>query len=220
VRFNGEQTLEKYRNMLLVEMPYIRHTRRIEETVWVDYDTELLKTALVKRWNPYSNEPIKDVAELFRVMRRIVNSDRSRFEAILEIMETHPRVVIFYNFDYELAILRGLEYVKSHVIFVGELNGHRKTPIPTTESWVYLVQYVAGAEAWNCTVTDTMIFYSLTYSYKNHMQAHGRIDRLDTPFTDLYYYVLRSKSVPDLAVWNSLSRKEMFNERDWARKNL
>lgn len=220
VRYNGEQTLEKYRNMLLVEMPYLKHTRRIEETVWVDYDTEKMKLALVKRWNPYSNEPIKDVGELFRVMRRIVNTDRSRFDAILEIMKTHPRVVIFYNFDYELAILRSLAYVKNDVIFAGELNGHKKTPIPTTEKWVYLVQYVAGAEAWNCTATDAMIFYSLTYSYKNHEQAHGRIDRLDSPFTDLYYYILRSKSVVDLAVWNSLSKKEMFNERDWAAKNL
>lgn len=218
VRYNGVQTLEKYRNMLLVEMPYLSHTKRIEKDIWVDYDPVLFRKVAVDRWNPYTNKPIRDVAELFRVMHKVVNSDASRLRAVKTLMEEHPRLIVYYNFDYELEILRGLS--SEIPVTLAEWNGHKHQPIPQTERWVYLVQYVAGAEGWNCTETDAMCFYSLTYSYKNFMQAQGRIDRLDTKFTNLYYYVLMSNLSVSLAVRNSLARKELFNERDWAKKHM
>ena len=140
-------------------------------------------------------------------MRRVVNSDPSRVRAIRGLMDQHDKIVIFYNFDYELEILRGL----GNEIKVAEWNGHKHEEIPTGNRWLYLVQYVAGAEGWNCTETDTIVFYSLTYSYKYWEQAHGRIDRLDTPFIDLYYYILRSKSIVDRAIWAALRAKKNFN---------
>ncbi|MFL5659868.1 MAG: hypothetical protein ACJ8BW_00785, partial [Ktedonobacteraceae bacterium] len=152
--------------------------------------------------------PIRDIAELFLVLRKIINSDPSRVRTVQELLEEHPKQVIFYNFDYELELLRRL----SKDVKVAEWNGHKHEDIPSSgDSWVYLVQYVAGSEGWNCTETDTILFYSLTYSYKNWEQAHGRIDRMDTPFTDLYYYTLKSKSVIDKAIWRSLSAKRNFN---------
>ena len=137
----------------------------------------------------------------------IINSDPARVREIRELLTMHPKMVIFYNFNYELERLRALEDVTT----VAEWNGHKHEEIPETESWVYLVQYVAGAEGWNCMETDTIVFYSLTYSYKHWENAHGRIDRLNTPFTDLFYYILRSKSVVDNAVWRSLIAKKNFN---------
>lgn len=216
IRYTHVNTLEKYRNMILVEMPYLRHTERIVTDVETAYDKELFKLATIKRWHPYESRPIKDIGELFIVMRKIVNSDRSRLEAVKELMETHPKLIIFYNFNYELEILREL----NDVVEVGEWNGHRKQPVPTGEKWVYLVQYVAGAEGWNCTATDAMVFYSLTYSYKNFEQAQGRIDRLNTPYLKLFYYVLFSDSPFDRALRDSLGGKKLFNERVWAAKNI
>lgn len=215
VRYTGVKTLEKYRNMLLVEMPYISHTNRIIEDVIVDYDVEAFRRVNVDRWNIYENKPIRDVGELFRVMRKLVNSDPSRMKTLRELMKKHDKLIVFYNFDYELDILRTL----ANEVPIAEWNGHKHQPIPDTDRWVYLVQYVAGAEGWNCTDTDAMVFYSLTYSYKNFYQAQGRIDRLNTKFTNLYYYVLVSNSLIDKAVRKSLNSKELFNERDWAAKN-
>lgn len=212
IRYLNVPQLEKYRNMLLVEMPYLKHTNRVVEEIETDYDREMFRKATVERWHPYENRPLQDVGELFRVMRKIVNSDSSRLDAILSLMRSHPCMVIFYNFDYELEILRSL----SAWTTVAEWNGHRKQPIPNTDSWVYLVQYVAGAEGWNCIQTDTMVFYSLTYSYKNFEQAMGRIDRLNTPFSTLHYYVLLSNSVIDRAVRKAQQQKKLFNERAWA----
>jgi len=206
-RYLGEAKLLRLRGKILLHMDYPKLTIRHSLTKWVEHNEGLLREVIKKRWNIYKNLPIRDVAELFTVMRKIVNSDPSRVKAIRAILSSNPKVVVFYNFDYELDALRRLQDVTE----VAEWNGQRHEDIPTTDSWVYLVQYVAGAEGWNCVETDTIVFYSLTYSYKNWEQAHGRIDRLNTPFIDLYYYTLRSKSVVDNAVWRSLKSKKNFN---------
>lgn len=205
----GEQRLEKLRNEILVEMSYMRHTTRYVNGMIVGYDKELTDQVIKKRWNPFENRPIRDKGEAFRLMRLISNSDPSRLEAVKWVMKMHPRLIIFYNFDYELEALRTLQTTG---IYIGEWNGHKKTPVPDTEKWLYLVQYTAGSEGWNCTSTDAMILYSLTYSYKNHVQAMGRIDRLDTPYENLYYYILASWSPLDLAVQQTLEQKRNFNE--------
>jgi hypothetical protein len=44
-------------------------------------------------------------------------------------------------------------------------------------------------------------------------QAAGRIDRLNTPFTDLYYYVFKSGAPIDQAIDRALRAKRNFNEK-------
>jgi len=212
-RYVNVAALERYRSAILVEMPYLRHTTRIVEEVRLDYDHEVMRRAMIDRWHPFEDRPIKDVGELFLVMRRIVNGDPSRQAMVLELLEQHPKLIVFYNFNYELAALRELG---SLGIPIAEWNGHRKQPIPDTDTWLYLVQYTSGSEGWNCIETDAMVFYSLTYSYKNLEQSMGRIDRLNTPFTDLYYYLFMSNSTIDNAIRKSQTEKRIFNERVWA----
>ena len=143
-----------------------------------------------------------------------MNEDESRQVALLELFEKHPKMIVFYNFNYELDILKevfgGIQGVE-----VAEWNGHKHQPIPTGKSYAYLVQYTAGAEGWNCITTDTTVFYSQNYSYKIMQQAAGRIDRLNTPYTDLYYYHLKTRSGIDLAISRALSQKRNFNERKY-----
>lgn len=206
----GIDKLVRLRNKLLVEMPYLKHTNRILNFMDVGYDHEKWRIITKNRWNPYENKPIKDAAELFRLIRRVVNTDPSRLEMVRLLMRIHKRLIIFYNFDYELEILRGLE----DEIDVYEWNGHRKNLLPTGDEWVYLVQYNSGAESWNCVTTNAMILYSLTYSYKKYIQAQGRIDRLDTSYIDLYYYILVSGSLIDRKVKAALEQKRNFNERE------
>jgi hypothetical protein len=209
-RYIGVNRLTRLRNQILVDMPFESHTIRQTKDILVDYDKDLLNKALIDRWHVFEERPLRDIAELFLVMRKIVNSHPSRLETVRRLMLDHPRLIIFYNFNYELEILRGLK----DSINVSEWNGHKHEPIPESDRWVYLVQYVAGAEGWNCTTTDTVVFYSLTYSYKIWHQAHGRIDRLNTPFTNLNYYVLKSKSSIDKIISDTLKCKKSFNESD------
>lgn len=207
-RYTGVSTLVRLKNDILVEMPYERHTVRHPKVIEVKYDKPLFDMVVKDRWHVYEERPIRDVAEMFMVMRKVVNSHPSRLDAVRDLLAVHPKLIVFYNFDYELAELRSL----ASETVVAEWNGHKHEMLPKGERWVYLVQYTAGAEGWNCVETDTMCFYSLTYSYKLWEQAYGRIDRLDTPFTNLYYYSLRSKSGIDLAVAKALREKKSFNE--------
>lgn len=275
--------LVRYRDYLLVEMPFERHTKRNPIEITVDYDRKLFEKVVKNRWHVYENRPLRNIAELFLVMRRVVNTDPSRLQALKSLIQTHPKLIVFYNFDFELKQLRTLttasiktktsspiyslektkvnqkglktslelaalnqstsiqknttngleETTKSSMMnklstnannglskdfTVAEWNGHKHEDIPQTDSWVYLVQYTAGAEGWNCTSTDAVVFYSLTYSYKIWEQAHGRIDRLNTGFTDLFYYTLMSNSFIDFAIAKSLGEKRSFNEAKYMRR--
>lgn len=207
--------LLKWRHDILVEMPYYRHTKRHMHPIAVNHDKELTAQAMVKKWHVYEDRPLRDVGEMFAVMRKIAYSDDSRKEAVIELIRhNHQRLIIFYSFDYELENLRTIADELPEWT-VAEWNGHKHEQVPTGDKWVYLVQYVAGAEAWNCITTDAICFYSQTYSYKNFEQAQGRIDRLNTPFTDLHYYILKSSSPIDIAVSRALKSKQSFNEAEY-----
>lgn len=209
-RYINTGRLVRLRNRILVDMDFKRRTKAHHEDVYVQYEVSKYKDAGRLRWDPYKDEPIRDAGSLCYIWRRIVNEDPSRQVALMEIVEKHPRVIIFYNFDYELDILRGLFEGGSYEI--SEWNGHKHQPIPDSNSWVYLVQYTAGCEGWNCIKTDTIVFYSQNYSYKVMQQAAGRIDRLNTPYLDLYFYHLKSRSGIDLAISKALAQKKNFNE--------
>lgn len=215
-RWVDEATLEKFRDRVLVEVDYKSPNKRHILTKPTEFDEDLFNTIKENRWNPYENQPVQDVGELFRLMRKVSNSHSSRLTALKKAFESHSRLIVFYNFDYELEILRG--FVSGLNVPYAEWNGHKHMEIPKTPSWIYMVQYTAGSEGWNCTSTDAILFYSLTYSYKAFEQSMGRIDRLNTPYKELYYYVLRNQSWIDQHIWASLMRKKTFNERAHAKK--
>lgn len=214
-RYISTGKLLRLRNSILVDMDFKRQTISHHEDMFVRYDISAYKDVMRKRWNPYTDQPILNASELCYTLRKIVNSDESRQVALLELLENHPRMIVFYNFDYELDILKGLCYGDD--VVVAEWNGHKHQPVPDSKRWVYLVQYTAGAEGWNCIKTDTTVFYSQNYSYKIMQQSAGRIDRLNTPFKELHYYHLKTRSGIDLAISKALQGKKKFNETRWVK---
>lgn len=215
IAYRNETRLIRLRDSILVDMDFDRKTVPHHENVDCTYDKMKYRDVMRNRWDPYKNEPIQQAAGLCYVLRRIVNEDDSRQVALLELIEKHPKAIIFYNFDYELEILKNLAYPDGTKI--AEYNGHIHQPLPTGDKWVYLVNYTAGNAGWNCIKTDTIIFYSQNYSYKVMLQSAGRIDRLNTPYTDLYYYHLKSRSGIDLAISKALAQKKKFNEKRWCK---
>jgi len=216
-RYINTGKLIRQRREILVDMDYQKHTNCHHEDIFVGYDIPAYKDIIKTRWNPITDQPIENASEFCYLLRRMVNSSEARQEAVLEIFEQHPKVIIFYNFDYELEILK--EIFKCYDgLKIAEWNGHKHEKIPDGRSWVYLVQYFAGAEGWNCIQTDTIIFYSQSYSYKTMEQASGRIDRRNTPYKDLWYYHLKSRSGIDLEISRSLAAKKDFNISSYSRK--
>lgn len=207
----GEKTLEAQRDALLVDIRIDKHTVRHYENINVDYDHIVFKDAARRRWNIFEDKPMRQVSELYATLRRIVNENPNRIAALLDLYSKHNKIIVFYNFDYELENLRAM--CNENDIRYSEWNGHHHQPIPDTDTWIYLVQYAAGSEGWNCTLTDTIVFYSLSYSYKMTEQAAGRIDRRNTDFTDLYYYFLMTDSWIDKAIKRDLDKKKNFNEK-------
>lgn len=214
-RYVDTGRLLKLRRQILIDMDFKRNTIPHHEDVYVPYDIPLYKEVTRTRWNPYTNEPIPDASGLCYVLRKVVNSSEARQVALLEIFEDHPKLIVFYSFDYEREIL--LDLFKSYDVEVAEWSGHAHQPLPTGDSWIYIVQYTAGAEGWNAITTDTIVFYSQNYSYKTMTQAAGRIDRRNTPYTDLYYYHLKSRSGIDLAISKALKEKKKFNESKYVK---
>lgn len=209
-RYIGTRRLDRLRDQVLVTMNYQHQINKHYEDIYCQYDVSKYKEVMRNRWDPYKNQPIEQASGLCYILRRLVNSDQSRQVKLLEILENYPRAIIFYNFDYELEILKSLYYGDD--VEVAEWNGHKHQPIPDSNKWVYLCQYTSACEGWNCIRTNVIIFYSQNYSYKTMTQAAGRIDRLNTPFDDLYYYNLKTRSSIDLAISKALKSKKQFNE--------
>ena len=215
-RYVNVRKLIRLRERVLVDMDFHRSTISHHYYIPVEYDKTTYKAIMERRWDIYSNEPIKNAAEMCRLLRKLVNLDPSRFESVMEIVELHPRSIIFYNYDYELYAL--MELLSAEGVEYTQWNGHKHQPLPEGDRWAYLVQYNAGAEGWNCVKTDTIIFFSQNYSYKIMTQASGRIDRLNTPYKELYYYHLKSNSGIDNAIYRTLKSKKNFNETRFFRK--
>lgn len=211
--YHNQGKLIKYRSQILVSLSDNRQTKRHNVVVPCEYDKDLYKRVWKDRWNIYDNEPIEETGKLFYLLRRVVNSDLSRQVEMTKLFEKIPRSIVFYNFNYELEILKGI--CELMMIPYAQWNGNVHESVPTGESWVYLVQYSAGAEGWNCIETDTIIFYSQNYSYRITEQAAGRIDRMNTEYKDLFYYHLKSTAPIDLAIRRALNNKRNFNESNF-----
>ena len=209
-RYLDQGILMKLKRRILVDMDYLRPAVREEKDIAVGYDKLLYKDLMKNRFNHAKKRPMRNASELCYCLRECVNTDKSRVESVRHLVDIHKRVIVFYNFNYELEILLSMGFSK-----VACWNGKTHDPLPEGDEWVYLVQYTAGAEGWNCVTTNVIIFYSLNYSYKIMEQARGRIDRVNTPYKYLYYYYIRSKAPIDLAIMRALKSKKKFNEKRW-----
>lgn len=209
-RYVNEGKLQKIKKQILVKMDYKKKTIDHIVNLVVPFNENKFNRIYKDRWNPYKNKPIENGSEYYYSMRKVVNSDPNRLEAVIQLLEKHKKLIVFYNFDYELDMLRHLNDILD--IPIAEYNGHIHEPIPQGDSWIYLAQYISAGEAWNCIETNAIVLYSRNYSYKQTTQAMGRIDRQNTPFLNLYYYFLTSNSWIDLAVSKSYKLKKNFNE--------
>lgn len=215
-KYIGTAVLEKYRNQIIVPMEDTRQTVRHRDYIYAEFDQQALLTLANTRWNPYTDEPILNIAEYTQLVRRIVNTDPDRIRIAEKEILSKDKIIVFYNFNYELDILKDI--CERNNLLYKQWNGWAHEPIPDADKWVYLVQYTAGSEGWNCVTTNAILFYSVNYSYKAMEQSEGRIDRTNTPYKDLYYTYLTSLSKVDKDILKAVRDKKRFTEAAWAKK--
>lgn len=216
-RYHNEAKLMKLRNSILIPMEMERHTTRHRKVIYSSYDIDKYDVISRNRWNIFENKPIENASELLQCLRRVISSDEDRIFNAKVLMDMNRRIIVYYNYNYELEILKTIATELNKPF--AEWNGHKHEQIPSGSKWIYLVQYTAGAEGWNCTKTNTMLFYSMNYSYRVMEQCEGRIDRLNTPFIDLEYYILSSRTKLDSDIYKTIQSKKKFNIAAWARKS-
>ena len=203
--------LNQHKHDIQVDMKVTKATRPHRIDILTSYNKENYLRITKDRWNIFEDVPIENAPQYMTCIRRVVNSDISKFIELRHVLERHKKLIIFYNFDYEWLMLKS--FGEEMGVDIGEWNGHYHTEVPKTDSWIYLVQYNAGAEGWNCVTTNTIVFFSLSYSYRMTHQAAGRIDRRNTEFKDLYYYYFYSDASIDKAILKALQSKKDFNEK-------
>lgn len=224
--YRGVGRLLAQRNDILIKMPVKKDTTRDRIYLECGYDKVVYRRIFKDRWNPFDDIPIEQPSQMCYLLRRVVNSDQSRIDTVKELIRRHKKLIIFYNFDYELEILKrccssmGRQYWqwngKVHERIVKDISeSSGDDSRGSSEGWVYIVQYTAGCEGWNCIETNVIVFYSLSYSYRQTVQAEGRIDRRNTSFKQLFYYFLVSYSSIDISIKKALNQKKNFNENDF-----
>ena len=85
--------LTENRQKILVHMHYEKKTKHVIKLMYASYDESLYKFVSEKRWNVYTDKPIKNISELCYVWRKIVNDDKSREDIIGRIIEEKRKVI-------------------------------------------------------------------------------------------------------------------------------
>lgn len=210
-RFIDIEHLIKLKRSVVINMEYIHEINKHIIELRAGYDKKAFDAVWNDRWDIFKDGPIENASQLCYAARKICNSDPSRIEQLKYVLARHQRVIIFYNFNYELDIIRSV--LDDVGINYTEWNGQKHEQILNSDRWCYLVQYTSGSEAWRCVKTNCILFYSQNYSYKTLIQSMGRIDAVNTRYKDLYYYIIISKSSIDTAIKRCLDNKKDFNER-------
>ncbi len=213
-RYVNCRKLIYYKNLITVNLSSEKQNVKIINDIKVGFDKKSYLKVVKERWNIFEDTPIKNASEFCFTLRKIVNSDPERLDKLKTIFLRHKKVIVFYNFNYELDMLE--KFCEDNKITYSQWNGHKHEEIPNSKSWLYLVQYTSGCEGWNCIVTNCIFFYSQNPSYRVIEQASGRIDRMNTPFEKLYYYFVYSDSTIDKAIIKNRNNKKRFNETEFA----
>lgn len=214
--YHNVDKLMRLRKQILIPMHFERKTTRHRQFINSKYDEKKYERVMKERWNMFEEKPIENGSEFLQILRKLTATDEDRIFNAKFLMDIHDRLIVFYNYNYERDVL--ISICNDLGRHYWEWNGHAHQDVPKTEKWIYLVQYTAGAEGWNCITTNTILFYSMNYSFKIVEQAEGRIDRLNTPYTDLEYYFLTSNAQIDKDILKAVKTKEKFNESAWLKR--
>ena len=172
----------------------------------------------IKKDRVYDNVLYDNQMKLRHGLRLNVNL-KDKINYIKEFVEnTTDNIVIFYNYDEELELLKKNISKKLYVC-----NGHEKH-YPKKEEWdeikntVTIANYKSGSEAVEFTYANIIVYFSPTESYTEYYQSYGRCHRNGQKKKVTIYKFITNKTI-EVDIYKSLDKKEDFNFKKWEKEN-
>ena len=144
--------------------------------------------------------------------------NKRKFEAFVDLLEsTKDRLIVFYNFNSELAWLKELAEAAERPISI--INGQIKdlTAYENESDSVTLIQYQAGAMGLNLQKANKIIYFTLTDKSELFEQSKKRIHRIGQNQPCFYYLMICKNSVEEIMLETLNERRdftdELFKER-------
>lgn len=136
-----------------------------------------------------------------------------KLQAFVDLLDsTKERLIVFYNYNAELAELTRL--VKEAERPLSVVNGHEKdlTAYERESDSVTLIQYQAGAMGLNLQKANKVIYFTLTDKSELFEQSKKRIHRIGQNFPCFYYLLICKNSVEELILKTLEQRRDFTDE--------
>ena len=147
---------------------------------------------------------------------RLYTNLKDKIEYIKDFIESNnDNIIIFYNYDKELELLKSNISKKIYVI-----NGSIKD-IPKKEEWnnirnsIIICNFGSGAEAIELTFANIIIYFSPAESYIQWEQSIGRAYRMGQDQKVIAYKLITNKTIEE-DIYRSLDKKQDFNFKIWS----
>ena len=122
----------------------------------------------------------------------------AKLQAFADILDsTSDRLIVFYNFDKELAKL--IAVAEEHERPISQVNGHVKdlTAYEDEADSVTFIQYQAGAMGLNLQKADKIVYFTLPLQSELFEQSKKRIHRIGQTRTCFYYLMICKGSIEE-----------------------
>lgn len=139
------------------------------------------------------------------------NSDK--IAALKDLIEsTEDRLIIFYNFNGELEVLRDLCASVERPVSIICGNIKDLSSYEKSKDSVTLVQYQAGAMGLNLQKSNKIVYFTPPLSSEFFEQSKKRIHRIGQDRTCFYYYLICSGSIEE-KIYRTLAMRKDYTER-------
>lgn len=130
---------------------------------------------------------------------------------------TTENVIVFYNYDIELDLLKNITNKPLYVCNGFDKNYPKKDYWENIKNTVTLANYKSGSEAVEFTYGSIIIYFSPTDSYTEFYQSYGRCHRVgQTKKVTAYKFITEGTIEED--IYTSLNNKQDFNFDLWITK--
>lgn len=143
----------------------------------------------------------------------------NKYEVLKDLISsTEDRLLIFYNFDYELKEIKKIcnKLDKPVSVVNGKIKDLRN--YENKDNTVTILQYQAGAMGLNLQLSNKIIYFSLPLSSELFEQSKKRTHRMGQKKTCMYYYLITENTIEE-KIFEVLSMRKDYTNKLFEEEN-